>query len=125
MSAPAIEFHVIGPRCNFHDIRSSNDAIRFRVERQARRTVLDADWYNTRLELSHSAWRQITSAWRAECIAHPCKRGDAGGGKSCAILTVAPDREEFWREFLRDLLSRPQSWLTWDDRRAFIPTKPL
>lgn len=120
MSAPAIEFIVTNAR-DFTRIRSSGGAIRFRVERRAGHTVIDGDWFSTRWELARSAWRQIQSAWNAERVAHPCKRGSCGGGRSCVIITVAPEREDCWREFLRDLLSRPEAWLVWDGRRAFVP----
>jgi hypothetical protein len=124
VSAPAIEFIVTSTR-DFTKIRSNGDAIRFRILRRAGRTDIDGDWYSPRFELSRSAWRQIESAWNAERVAHPCKHGSCGGGRSCVIITVVPEREQFWREFLRDLLSRSDAWLVWDGRRAFVPLPPI
>jgi hypothetical protein len=122
MSAPRVEFRVTGER-NFGTIRSSSEVIRFRVARQSGRTILDGDWYSTRWELSRSAWRQIQSAWSAEIVSHPFKKGECGGGRACVIVAIAPEREEFWRQFLHDLLSRPESWLEWDGRGEFVPLK--
>lgn len=122
MSAPEIEFHLVNSR-DFGKIRSSSDSVRFRVERRVGRTTFDGDWFNTPLELSRSSWRQIESAWNAERLTFPCKLGDCGGGRSCVIVTVACEREDWWREFLRDLLSRSESWLVWDGRRGFVPQK--
>jgi hypothetical protein len=121
MMAPSVEFHVTAQR-DFTKIRSNSQVIRFRVVRRAGRTDIDGDWFSTRWELSRSAWRQVESAWNAECAGHPCKRGSCGGGRSCIIVTISPEREEYWREFLRDLLSRSEAWLVWDGQRArFIP----
>ena len=119
MTTPAIEFHLATQR-DFAKIRSTSQVIRFRVCRRAGRTVIDGDWYSTRWELSQSAWRQIESAWNAACVAHPCKKGSCGGGRACVIVAVIPEREQHWREFLRSLLSRHESWLVWDGG-AFVP----
>ena len=123
MSAPTIEFHPTLPR-DFAKVRSTSDAIRFRVVRRAGHTVIDGDWYNTRWELARSAWRQIQSAYNAESVAHPCKRGDCGGGRSCVIVAIEPSREDYWRSFLGELLAHREAWLTWDGRRRFVPQTP-
>ncbi len=125
MSAPQIEFHTTSPR-DFARIRSNSEAIRFRILRRAGHTTLDGDWFSTRWELSRSVWHQVESTWNTECAAHRCKHGSCGGGRSCVIVTVAPEREQYWREFLRDLLSRSEAWLVWDDGwRQFVPLPPI
>jgi hypothetical protein len=121
VTAPAIEFHPTTQR-DFNKVCSDSQSIRFRITRRVSRTTIDGDWFGTNWELARSAWRQIQSAWNAECVAHPCKRGDCGGGRSCLIVTVSPEREDYWREFLRELLSRSEAWLTWNGR-AFVPQR--
>jgi hypothetical protein len=115
VTAPAIEFHPT-TQSEFNKVRSDSQTIRFRITRCAGRTMIDGDWFGANWELARSAWRQIQSAWNAECVAHPCQRGDCGGGRSCVIVTVAPGRENYWRSFLGELLSRREAWLLWDGR---------
>jgi hypothetical protein len=114
-----IEFHVANQR-DFAR-HSDNETIRFHVERRAGKTVIDGDWCSTRFELSRSVARQIESAWNSESVAYPCKRGECGGGKACLKVAIAPERENFWREFLRELLTRPEAWIALDGRGPFIP----
>lgn len=121
--SPAIEFHAVTQR-DFASVRSNNGSIHFRVVRRAGRTDIDGDWYSTRWELARSAWRQIQSAWNAECVTYPCKGGECGGGRSCMIVTIEPSREDYWRSFLGELLARREAWLTWNGRRGFVPQTP-
>lgn len=126
MSAPRIEFQLVKNGRDFNAVRSSKDAIRFRVQRRVGRTTIDGDWFSTRWELAHSAWHQIESAYISDRRGHPCRKGSCGGGKSCVILEIAPERESFWREFLGDLLTQPSAWLVWDGRGHFVPVpRPL
>lgn len=95
----------------FNKVRSSGDTIRFRVVRRASGTTFDADFFSMPVELCHSAWRQVASAWQSDALKHPCKKGDCGGGRACLVLTVAAEREGFWRGFLEDLLRDSNAWI--------------
>ena len=123
MSAPDIEFVVVGNHREFHRVRSSNKTIRFRVWRRAERVEFDADFFSTKWELSPTARQQIGLRWDVERRQHPCKRGACGGGKSCVILAVDPTREEAWQTFLTNLLARPDSWRVWNGH-DFGPQTP-
>jgi hypothetical protein len=124
MIAPTIAFEVVTNHRQFNAVRSTNQIIKFRVWRRPGRTEFDADFFSTRWELAPAAWQQIKARYDLE-REFPCRRGSCGGGKSCIILAVAPEREEAWRTFLSNLLSRPESWLTWDSNEGdFVPQPP-
>ena len=125
MIAPAIEFCVVKSPRQFDNVRSTNSTIRFRVRRRAERTEFDADWFHTSRELHPTAWEQIQIRWDIETREHRCKRASFGGGKACLIFAVRPDREDAWSTFLTNLLSKAESWLTWDGHCAFVASPKL
>src|SRR5262249_54651222 len=111
---------VVFIRCKFGDawrFKSSCRTDRVCISKRRGLLRLSADWCSMScLELAPQAGDEILSRWTAERSLYPESRRirSCGGLKSCVTVDTFPERELYWRRFLGNLLSAPESWWHFD-----------
>jgi len=118
MNSPRIEFVSVRSWPAFDEVRSNNEAVRFRVLERRKFTLLDADWFSTRWELAPAA---------RDAIFAYCEGGASewGGGKTCLVLHAPPESAYEMKRYLARTLSDPASWLRWDCGRLRFLSLPI
>lgn len=121
---PHIEFH-LDPR-NPNAVRSDNSAIRFRVIARQGRTEFDADFFSTNLQLAPKAAELIKARWDSESEGKHWPKMKCGTGKTHIAFSAPLDRQNDWRKFLTETLSKVDAWQLWVPAHdAFVPMTEL
>jgi len=106
MNSPRIEFVLVRSWPAFDEVRSNNEAVRFRVRERRKFTLLDADWFSTPWELAPAARDAVFAYCEGRAT-------EWGGGKACLVLHARPESADELKRFLTRTLSDPASWLRW------------